>query len=62
MLVCGHPLWFCQRQSRRATREVMNVPHGFADNNANELTSRKQVNTLTGMPIFSALPVTVVPA
>ncbi|WP_176141693.1 molybdopterin-containing oxidoreductase family protein [Sphingopyxis flava] len=44
------------------TRGVMNVPHGFADINTNTLTSHEHVNTLTGMPTFSALPVTVVPA
>ncbi|MDO7833691.1 molybdopterin-dependent oxidoreductase [Sphingobium sp. HBC34] len=41
------------------SRGVMNVPHGFADMNANDLTSSRAVNTLTGMPTFSALPVTV---
>lgn len=43
------------------SRGVMNVPHGFAEVNANALTSQKAVNTLTGMPTFSALPVTVSP-
>lgn len=43
------------------SRGVMNVPHGFAGLNANSLTSLSHVNGLTGMPTFSALPVTVEP-
>ncbi|MGE5722353.1 MAG: molybdopterin dinucleotide binding domain-containing protein, partial [Sphingomonadales bacterium] len=41
------------------SRGVMNVPHGFAGINANALTSLKHINGLTGMPTFSALPISV---
>lgn len=40
----------------------MNVPHGFAEMNANTFTSQRHVNALTVMPTFSALPVTVAKA
>ncbi|MBB4614269.1 molybdopterin-containing oxidoreductase family protein [Novosphingobium taihuense] len=50
------------RIDKTLSRGVMNVPHGFADINANALTSLEHVNKLTGMPTYSALPVTVVPA
>lgn len=43
-------------------RGVMNVPHGFTGMNANQLTSLHDIDPLTGMPIFSGLPVSVVPA
>ena len=42
-------------------RGTVSVPHGFAEANANLLTDHRDVDPLTGMTRYSALPVTVSP-
>lgn len=43
------------------SRGVINVPHGFSPTNVNQLTSSADSDPLSGMAIFSGLPVTVQP-
>lgn len=39
---------------------VVTLPHGYADTNVNDLTSSDDLDPLTGMPVYSGLPVDVV--
>ncbi len=43
-------------------RGAVSIPHGHADANVNNLTSVSQVDALTGMALYGAFPVDVVPA
>ncbi len=43
-------------------RGHVSVPHGWDDVNVNVLTSKDDVDPITGMPLYSGLPITITPA